>query len=117
MERTVERLLGVRVVERVDLGTSELTPVARLILDRSYDDDPETATRGLLAMGKHEVLTQVDRAYHDELDSPDDATYVRMMATGCVTWAIIRGFRLRLIASDDQDLAEALRRRTEISRP
>ncbi|WP_158441527.1 hypothetical protein [Kribbella steppae] len=37
MEHTVERLLGVRVVERVDLGSSELAPVARLILDRSYD--------------------------------------------------------------------------------
>jgi hypothetical protein len=37
VERTVERLLGVRVVDRVDLGSSELAPVARLILDRSYD--------------------------------------------------------------------------------
>ncbi|MEU4606812.1 phosphotransferase [Kribbella sp. NPDC023972] len=38
MERTVERLLGgVRVVERMDLGSSDLAPVARLFLDRSYD--------------------------------------------------------------------------------
>ncbi|WP_433163432.1 phosphotransferase family protein [Kribbella sp. CA-247076] len=37
MERTVERLLGVRVVDRADLGSSNLAPVARLVLDREYD--------------------------------------------------------------------------------
>jgi hypothetical protein len=37
VERTVEQLLGVRVVQRLDLGSSDLAPVARLFLDRSYD--------------------------------------------------------------------------------
>jgi hypothetical protein len=298
VERTVERLLGVRVVERVDLGHSELAPVARLILDRSYDgigrtviakglrltdtgwgsgaefqrnerlaldhlrgtglattllansvdeqvmvltdlgtgptvqdvlfgDDPEAATEGLLAMarlggrlhsaadprftaghevqfldhpldlwpplvdaaaelgfplpgeveltrladelGRHttfthcdftpnnvvlvegearlvdlegagrrhpgvdaaclrlpfpayghwavlpdHVMVQMDRAYRDELAPMADSTYERMMATGCAAWAIVRASRLRLIASTDQDPAEAVRRRTQI---
>jgi hypothetical protein len=61
-----------------------------------------------------DVLTQVDRAYRDELDPPDNTTYTRLMATGCATWAIIRASRLRLIASEDQAPAEALRRRTQI---
>ncbi|MEV0282781.1 hypothetical protein AB0H36_01550 [Kribbella sp. NPDC050820] len=304
MERTVERLLGVRVVERIDLGSSEQAPVARLILDRPYDgigptviakglrrggtawgdgaefqrneklalnhlrgtglapvllarseepadeqdeqvmvmsdlgpgptvqellfgDDPEAATEGLLAMARlaaklhsavdpqfaaaHEVrfldhplhlwpevvdaaaelgfpppgdvelaaltddlgsratfthgdltpnnvvlvdgearfvdlegagrrhpgmdaaglrlpfpaygywavlpddvLAQVDRAYRDGLGPLDDSTYEHLMATGCAAWAIVRAARLRLIASTDQDPAEAVRRRTQI---
>ncbi|GAA1148261.1 hypothetical protein GCM10009630_53510 [Kribbella jejuensis] len=56
------------------------------------------------------VVKAMDRAYRRELDA-DDATYERLMATGCATWAVVRLARLRMIASAEQDL---VRRRTQL---
>ncbi|TWF80083.1 phosphotransferase family enzyme [Pseudonocardia hierapolitana] len=53
------------------------------------------------------VLARMDRAYRAELVEgrpavADDAVYERLMAEGCLAWAVVRASRLRLIASADQ---------------
>lgn len=67
---------------------------------------------GYWAVLPQQVLDQMDHAYRDELNA--STSYERLIATGCAAWAIVRASRLRLIASTDQDPAEALRRRTQI---
>jgi hypothetical protein len=65
------------------------------------------------------VVSAMDRAYRAELAKglpaiADDAVYERMMAEGCLAWAVVRASRLRLIASADQSGSQMVRRRTQI---
>lgn len=65
------------------------------------------------------VLSAMDRAYRAELAKgrpavSDAPAYEQMVAEGCLAWAVVRASRLRLIASDEQGAADAVRRRTQI---
>lgn len=65
------------------------------------------------------VLASMDHAYRTELAkalpaAEDDLEYGRAMTVGCTAWAIVRLCRLRVIAKDDQEPDEKLRRRSQI---
>ena len=91
MARTVERLLGVRVVERVDLGSSELAPVARLILDRFYDGIGRTVIakgRRLAEVGGRSgtEFLRNEKLALEHLRGTDLAPTIRHSASGSRNW-------------------------------
>ena len=66
-----------------------------------------------------DIVAAMDRAYRRELArgvplAENEAAYNAAMATGCAAWAIVRLSRLSVIATEDQDPVEKLRRRTQI---